>query len=87
MEGCSLYILLSNKNKNQVSSDSSQIRRRKPEGIWGKPHANSGSLEQTDGHEQQLQLTGKANLFILSHEPHVCVCRLDLAVKKGNGSM
>lgn len=59
-KGCSLYILLSNKNKNQVSSDSSQMRRRKPEGIWGKPHANSGSLEQTDGHETAITVNWKS---------------------------
>ena len=55
------------------------------EGAWSKPQAD-GILEMTVM-KQQLQSTGKANLFIFSHTSQLHVCRLDLAVKKGNGSM
>lgn len=55
-------------------------------GPWSKRQANPGILEKTVM-KQQLQSTGKANLFIFSHTSQLHVCRLDLAVKKGNGSM
>ena len=55
------------------------------EGAWSKPQAD-GIMEKTVM-KQQLQSTGKANLFIFSHTSQLHVCRLDLAVKKGNGSM
>ena len=55
------------------------------EGPWSKPQAD-GILEKMVM-KQQLQSTGKANLFIFSHTSQLHVCRLDLAVKKGNGSM
>ena len=55
------------------------------EGAWSKPQAD-GILEKMVM-KQQLQSTGKANLFIFSHTSQLHVCRLDLAVKKGNGSM
>ena len=56
------------------------------EGPWSKLQADTGILEKTVM-KQQLQSTGKASLFIFSHTSQVHVCRLDLAVKKGTGSM
>lgn len=52
-------------------------------GLGAGPANSAWGLEEPVG-EQQRQSTGKANLFVFSHESHLCVCRLDLAAKIGS---